>query len=307
MADTAESTTAEGTSRTKATFGVVILTQGTRPEDLKRGFRSLQAQRDVDLDVVVVGNGWRPEGLPDGFKALHLEENLGIPAGRNAGVPVVSGEFLFFLDDDAWLPEDDFLASCARLFREHPDIGMIQPRIEDPADPAAPQRWIPRLRKGGSHDSSNVFSVVEMAIAMRRDVFEMTGGWPSSFWYAHEGIEFAWRVWDTGFRTWYDGGLRAGHPVIDPRRHEEFFRLNARNRVWLARRNLHWPFSWAYVGSWTLVQLARSRRQPQQLKPWFAGWRSGWTQDPWAPGEARRKLKWSTIFRMGAAGRWPVI
>ncbi len=110
---------------------------------------------------------------------------------------------------------------------------MIQPRIEDPQDPDAPQRWIPRLRKGSAYASSNVFSVVEMAIAMRRDVFDRTGGWPSTFWYAHEGIEFAWRVWDTGFRTWYAGDLRAGHPVIDPRRHEEFFRLNARNRVWL--------------------------------------------------------------------------
>ncbi|MGM0929062.1 MAG: glycosyltransferase family 2 protein [Actinomycetota bacterium] len=300
-------TTATGDSAVLPTVGVVILTQGTRPEELQRGFASLQAQRGVSLDVVVVGNGWKPEGLPTGYKTLHLEENLGIPAGRNAGVPEVSGEYLFFLDDDAWLPDEDFLLSCAQLFRARPDIGMIQPRIEDPEDPDAPQRWIPRLRKGSAYASSNVFSVVEMAIAMRRDVFDRTGGWPSTFWYAHEGIEFAWRVWDTGFGTWYAGDLRAGHPVIDPRRHEEFFRLNARNRVWLARRNLRWPFSWAYIGSWTLVQILRSRRDLGQLKPWFAGWRAGWQQDPWGPGENRRKLKWSTIIRMGASGRWPVI
>ncbi|NMR31282.1 glycosyltransferase [Crystallibacter degradans] len=307
MESAKESTTAGDGSAAPPTFGVVVLTQGTRPEDLQRGFASLQAQQGVALDVVVVGNGWRPEGLPTGFKSLHLEENLGIPAGRNAGVPQVSGEYLFFLDDDAWLPDEYFLCKAAQLFQRQPDIGMIQPRIEDPVNPDAPQRWIPRLNKGEDTKSSNVFSVVEMAIVMRRDVFDRTNGWPATFWYAHEGIEFAWRVWDTGYRTWYAGDLRAGHPVIDPRRHEEFFRLNARNRVWLARRNLHWPFSWIYVASWTMVQVARSRRQPEQLKPWFAGWRSGWQQNPWGPNEERRKLKWSTVFRMGAAGRWPIV
>ena len=64
-----------------------MLTMGNRPDDLDRGLRSLLAQRDVELDVVVVGNGWQPTGLPDGVKAHGLPENVGIPAGRNAGVP----------------------------------------------------------------------------------------------------------------------------------------------------------------------------------------------------------------------------
>ena len=66
-------------------YGAVVLTMGSRPADLDRGLRSLLAQRDVDLDVVVVGNGWQPTDLPDGVKAHGLPENLGIPAGRNAG------------------------------------------------------------------------------------------------------------------------------------------------------------------------------------------------------------------------------
>ena len=51
-----------------AKVGVVILTQGTRPADLARGIRSMQAQQGVALDIVVVGNGWEPEGLPDGVR-----------------------------------------------------------------------------------------------------------------------------------------------------------------------------------------------------------------------------------------------
>ena len=33
-------------------FGVVILTMGTRPDDLARGIASVLAQQDVDTDIV---------------------------------------------------------------------------------------------------------------------------------------------------------------------------------------------------------------------------------------------------------------
>lgn len=285
----------------------MVLTQGNRPAEFQRALTSLLRQRDVQLDVVVVGNAWTPQDIPPGVATLALPENVGIPAGRNAGVEHVTGEFLFFLDDDAWLMDDDFLARCAEEFRRDESIGMIQPRIEDPDAVDYPRRWIPRIRKGSRFRSSNVFSVVEMAVALRREVFDATLGWPAPFFYAHEGIELAWRVWGVGSRTVYLGHLRAGHPVIDPRRHADYFTKNARNRVWLARRNLPWPVSWGYVGSWTLIQMARWRSEPENLKPWFSGWLAGWTQSPWAQGEPRRKLSWATVVRMGRAGRWPLV
>ena len=105
------------------TFGVVVLSQGKRLEELNRGFESLLAQKGVELDIVCVGNGWEPEGIPEQVKKLGLPENLGIPAGRNAGVPHVTGEFLFFLDDDAWLPDDTTLLRMAQLMRTKPKIG----------------------------------------------------------------------------------------------------------------------------------------------------------------------------------------
>lgn len=291
----------------KYSFGVVILTQGKRPEDLQRGIDSLFAQRGVDLDVICVGNGWEPTGLPDEVRTLALPENLGIPAGRNKGVPHVQGEFLFFLDDDAWLPDDTTLLRTAQLMRTQPRIGLVQPRVVDPARDDAPKRWIPRLKKGSAERSSNVFSVWEGAVALQRRAFDESGGWPAPFWYAHEGIELAWRVWDAGYQVWYMGDLSVAHPVIDPKRHDEYFYMNARNRVWLARRNLPFPFSWAYVASWTLVQAVRWARSPEQLKPWFQGWKDGWKHNPWADGEEQRKLSGRGVLTMSFAGRPPVV
>jgi len=288
-------------------FGVVVLTQGSRPDDLRRGLDSLLAQRGVDLDILCVGNGWEPTGLPEGVRSLALPENLGIPAGRNEGVPHVSGEFLFFLDDDAWLPDDTTLLRMAQLMRTQPRIGLVQPRVIDPDRDDAPTRWIPRLRKGSAEHSSNVFSVWEGAVALQRRAFDACGGWPAPFWYAHEGIELAWRIWDAGYQVWYMGDLSVAHPVIDPKRHDEYFFMNARNRVWLARRNLPFPFSWAYVGSWTLVQVLRWRSRSDQLRPWFEGWRAGWRDDPWAEDEPHRKLSGRGLLAMSMNGRPPVV
>ncbi|TFC19661.1 glycosyltransferase family 2 protein [Cryobacterium glucosi] len=283
--------------------GVVVLTQGTRPDDLASGIRSVLAQQEVVLDVVCVGNGWVPTGLPGAVQALALTENLGIPAGRNRGVPLVTGEYLFFLDDDASIPDPRFLSRAVAQLRADPSIGLLQPRVTDPTGAAAPTRWIPRIRKGAATESGAVFSVWEGAVVMPRAVFLATGGWAEPFFYAHEGIELAWRVWDQGLRTWYAGNLEANHPVIQPTRHADYYRLNARNRVWLARRNLPAVLVPVYAGSWLAIQLLRFRSDRPALRAWLAGFREGWRSNP---GE-RRPISARTIWRMSLAGRPPIV
>lgn len=286
---------------------VVVLTQGARPVELRRGVDSVLAQQGVTTDIVVVGNGWDPAtsdpALPDGVRTLALPENVGIPAGRNAGVPLVAGEWLFFLDDDADIPSPAFLADAVAKLQADPGIGMLQPRLRVPGGAASPRRWIPRIRKGDPERSSNVFAVLEAAVVLPREVFERAGGWADPFFYAHEGIDLAWKVWDQGRRVWYAGDLVAEHPSVSPTRHSYYYRLNARNRVWLARRNLPAVLIPLYVGSWTGIQLLRWFRKPAVLRAWFGGWAEGWRTDP---GE-RRPLRWRTVLRMTAAGRPPVI
>lgn len=283
--------------------GVVVLTQGTRATDLDRGIQSILAQNGVELDVVVVGNGWQPVGLPSGVRAVALPENLGIPAGRNRGVEHVTGEYLFFLDDDASIPSRTFLSDAIVKLRLDPDIGLLQPRVVDPSGATNPRRWVPRIRKGEATDSGNVFSVWEGAVLLPRPVFDATGGWAEPFFYAHEGIELAWRVWDQGLRVWYAGDLVAHHPAIEPTRHSYYYRLNARNRVWLARRNLPSVFIPLYVGAWTGVQVIRWARRPAALRAWFGGWMAGWRE----PAGERRRIGWVTVWRMTRSGRPPLI
>jgi GT2 family glycosyltransferase len=283
-------------------IGVVVLTMGTRPVDLDRALTSVVAQQDVDLDVVCVGNGWAPEGLPPGVRAVGLPENVGIPAGRNAGAAAVEADLLFFLDDDASLPDDRTLSRLAARFDQHPRLGLVQPRVEDPTGRPAPGRWVPRLRAGDHTRPGPATSLWEGAVMIRRAVFDVCGGWPDSFFYAHEGIDLCWRTWDSGHVAWYAGDEPVHHPVIDPRRHTEFYRLNARNRVYLARRNLPHPVGVLYVTSWVVLTVLRVRDRAA-LRAWFGGLREGYRSDP---GD-RRPMGWRTVWHLTRAGRPPVV
>jgi hypothetical protein len=92
------------------------------------------------------------------------------------------------------------------------------------------------------------------------------------------------------------------HPVTQPSRHAAYYRMNARNRVWLARRRLPWPLVPVYLGVWIVLTVARTRRLGL-LRIWAGGFVEGWRTDS---GE-RRPMRWRTVALMARLGRPPVI
>jgi GT2 family glycosyltransferase len=284
------------------TIGCVVLTMGNRPGSLARSLQSIRMQQDVDVDVAVVGNGWRPTALPDGVRAVALPENRGIPAGRNAGVPHVAGDVLLFLDDDASLADATFLHRALGLLAAHPDIGAIQARPVDPVTGETPRSFIPRLVVGDPARDSDLAALWEGTVVVRRSVYDAVGGWPEVFAYQHEGIEFAWRVIDAGYRVRYVGSLRTFHDAKAPGRDPSYYWTQARHRVWLARRNLPVPLATVYLLVWVMVTLARVRSR-RAVAESARGWLDGFRQ----PCGGRRPISWSAAWRMTRAGRPPVI
>ena len=283
-------------------IGVVVLTQGRRPAELAAALDSLAAQRGVETDVVVVGNGWQPSGLPEGVRAVALEIDRGIPAGRNAGVGAVAGELLFFLDDDARLAAPDALAKVAARFAADPGLGMLQLRVRASDGGPAPRDWVPRLRVGDPARTSEVTAVWEGAVAVRRTVFEQAGGWPEEFRFVHEGVDLAWRVMDTGRRVVYAGDIEVLHPSYATASHDYSAYYGARNRVFLARRNLPLPLGVLYVAGFGIrtLPLLRSRDRARAA---LRGYRDGLRH----PCGVRRRLRAGTLWRMTRAGRPPIL
>ena len=282
----------------------VVLSMGTRPAELATALKTLLAQEGVELDVVLVGNGWRPDGLPDGVRTVHLPDNVGIPEGRNIGAREARGDILFFYDDDAFLPTTDVLSRLVAEFAVDDRVAVVQPRGADPTGLPTPRRWVPRLRTDGDGDGGGGDVVVfwEGVCTIRRSAFEQVGGWPGHFWYGHEGIDLAYRLIDAGWRLRYQPEVVVNHPATTPTRHAVYYRMNARNRVWVARRNLPQPLAAAYITTWSLITVARVHRLAP-LRVWFAGLAEGLRGDP----GPRRPISWRTAWSLTRAGRPPIV
>ncbi|MDQ6851573.1 MAG: glycosyltransferase [Actinomycetota bacterium] len=290
-------------SRGAGRIAVVVLSQGNRPHELSRCLDSALAQTGVELDVLLVGNGWTPPTpLGRGVRTLALPQNVGPAAGRNAGVRESTAELVFFLDDDAWLDDPGVLRRVSDLFAERPTLGGLQLRVRD-EDGTTLRRWVPRVRVGDPARSGPAFALCEGVTMVRREAFEQVGGWPAAFFFGHEGIDLAWRMWDAGWELHYSGDLVARHPATPATRHAQFYRLNARNRVWVTRRNLPILPGAAYLAVWTVTSMARLIRRPAAARVWLRGFAEGWRTDP----GARRPMRWRTIGKLARLGQPPII
>ena len=280
----------------------VVLTMGDRPTELERAVRSALDQKGADVEVVVVGNGADVPALPDGVVTVRLPENRGIPGGRNEGVAASSGGIVVFLDDDGWYDSPDLAAHLVAAFAADPGLGIVSFRIRDPEGGHGARRHVPRLRAADPARSSRVTTFLGGASAIRRAAWDAAGGLPAAFFYAHEETDLAWRVLDLGYHIYYDAEAVMFHPIVKPTRHTGFFRMNARNRVWLARRRLPWPVAAVYLCVWAVMMVLRER-SVASLRAWARGFAEGWR----TPAGPRRPMTWRTVWRMTLLGRPPVI
>lgn len=288
-------------------LGAVVLTMGDRATELNALLESVAGQSGPPVHTVVVGNGAELPPLPDGVRPVQLDENLGIPAGRNAGIEAFGPagrdvDVVLFLDDDGLLPDRETANTLRACFDADPGLGIVSFRIADPDSGATQRRHVPRLRASHPERSSKVTTFLGGACAVRSAVFADVGELPGDFFYAHEETDLAWRALDAGWDIAYRADAVLAHPTTSPARHALYYRMIARNRVWLARRNLPAPLIPLYLGTWLLLTLLR-RPSRDARKAWFGGFREGWK----SPAGQRRPMSWRTAWRLTRLGRPPIV
>ncbi|WP_405795857.1 glycosyltransferase family 2 protein [Streptomyces sp. NBC_01506] len=283
--------------------GVAVLTMGDRPDELRALLASVGAQSQPAARVVVVGNGCPLPELPDGVVGIELARNVGLPAGRNLAVRELRGDVdvLVDLDDDGLLIADDVFARLADLYADDPRLGVVSFRIADETG-FTQRRHVPRLRAGDPMRGGEVTTFLGGGHGLSMPMLDEIGGWPDAFFFTHEETDLAWRALDADWKILYEPGLVLRHPRTSPARHAVFYRMTARNRVWMARRHLPAVLVPVYLGVWILLTVARTR-SPGGLRAWFGGFAEGVR----TPCGTRKPMRWRTVGRMARLGRPPVV
>ncbi|WP_435969266.1 glycosyltransferase family 2 protein [Streptomyces sp. Qhu_M48] len=286
--------------------GVAVLTMGTRPAELGALLDAVARQDEPAARIVVVGNGTGtlPE-LPEGVTGVELPENRGVSGGRNVAIETLRDfgdvDVVVDLDDDGLLVDTDVFSRLADLYEADPFLGVVSFRIADETGETQ-RRHVPRLGAKDPMRGGEVTTFLGGGHGLSMPMLDEIGGWPEDFFFTHEETDLAWRALDAGWKVVYEPKLLLQHPKTSPARHAVYYRMTARNRVWLAKRNLPALLVPVYLGVWTLLTVARTRSLPG-LASWFAGFAEGVRRS----GGPRHPMRWSTVRRMTRLGRPPVI
>ncbi|MFK0016615.1 glycosyltransferase family 2 protein [Streptomyces sp. NPDC091027] len=286
-------------------IGVVVLTMGDRPNELRTLLDSVAAQEGDPVTTVVIGQGVELPALPDGVHGVELAENLGIPGGRNVGLQWLrergGADVVVVLDDDGMLPRTDTFRLIREAFADRPDLGVVGFRIADEIG-VSQRRHVPRPGGRNPLVSGSVTTFLGGGHAIRMAVIDQVGDFPAPFFYAHEETDFAWRALDAGWEIDYRADMVLRHPRTEASRHAVYYRNTGRNRVWLAKRHLPAVLVPVYLATWAAYTVAQ-RPSAAGLAAWWAGFFEG-VRVPCPP---RRPMRWRTVWRMTRLGRPPVI
>jgi GT2 family glycosyltransferase len=292
-------------------IAVAVVTMGNRPVEVDALLTSVAKQDVAPARIVIVGNGCPlPEfaerlGLPGEVTTVELDENLGCPGGRNVGLSRLREfgdvDVVVELDDDGLLVDGDVLRKVRDLYAARPRLGIVGFRIAD-ENGETQRRHVPRVGAKDPMRGGPVTGFLGGGHALSMPMLAETGDWPAEFFFAHEETDLAWRAIDAGWTVLYEPELLLQHPKTSPARHAIYYRVTARNRVWLTRRRLPLALIPVHLGIWMLLTLLRTR-SVGGLRAWFGGFAEGLRKS----GGERRPMRWRTVWRLTRLGRPPVI
>lgn len=240
----------------------VILTRN-RCEHVLACLQSIAAQDYPCREVVVLDNGSSDDTarrVRQQYPEVHLvacSSNLGVAGGRNRAIEAAHGDICLVIDDDARLASAAATRACVDTFLADRAVGCVAFRIVNAVTGAEDRKTIPRADKRRPADGSDLAYFCGAGFAVRRQVFLDLGGFWEALGYAGEELDFSYRLLSAGHRIVYAAALTVLHdeaPAARP--HGQWVYFQARNRCWIALRNLPWRFAipttltwWAYTAT----------------------------------------------------------
>jgi GT2 family glycosyltransferase len=219
----------QGTATTAV--DVVIVNWNTADAAIKAAEAYLHSD-SVEARVTVVDNASQPEqqrlleeGCPEGARLMLQGENLGYGRAANLALGDGSADLVCVSNADV-LPESDALETLAAVVQGEARVGMVGPTFDSKTD-----RYHSRLPTGlamfgrifagtfsrgpvpppAPDEVKPVGQPSGACFVMRRETWELVGGFDDGFFLWYEDVDLAKRLHDEGYRNLVVGSAKVGH------------------------------------------------------------------------------------------------
>lgn len=244
------------TVNNKIRISLILITMN-RKDVLENCLRSLQKQTFSDMEIIVVDNASSDgtgdmvrRSFPD-VRYYHLNTNLGPTGGRNYGVRMSAAELCVFLDDDAVFTDGDALNRVVSYFRSGSELGCIAFRIVQPSNGCEEYKCIPRVDKKIINEDYECSYFCGGGFACRRSLFLKAGMFWEPLFYLVEELDLSYRLVNQGCKILRSSAISVIHyETPQGRIPGKWIYYGTRNHVWVALRNLPWPYAVSHIMLW---------------------------------------------------------
>ncbi len=189
----------------------ILVVTWNRKKDVLETVQSVYEQTYENFEIIVVDNG-SGDGTIEALRefwpevrVVALDRNLGISAGRNAGIGIARGEIIFCLDSDASLGQSA-LTNLVRRFQSDSDLGVINSKIVNAFTKeldGGPGWAYSEEQKANQNTEFLSWSFSEGGAAIRKQVLDKVGNFWELLFFGCEGQELSLRVWDANYKVLY--------------------------------------------------------------------------------------------------------
>jgi hypothetical protein len=209
--------------------------------------RTIESLREADLygrtEVIVVDNASQDDSrsivttrFPE-VAWIGLKHNIGFGKACNVGAQSAHGKYLLLLNPDT-LVSKNTLSACADFFAQHPEAGIMGPKIINPKGKLQPacrrsfpspmvafyrltglSKLFPKSKLLGRYNlnyldpeaMAEVDAVSGSFMFMPLALFRECNGFDETFFMYGEDLDLCWRVREKGRRVWYNPATQIVH------------------------------------------------------------------------------------------------
>ena len=217
---------------------------------------------DEKIEVIVVDNASTQDEATEiekrfpQVKVIKSDNNLGFAGGNNFGIQAAHGKYLFFINNDAILPQPSALSLLINRLESSAHIGMVCPKIRFTWDkqPIQYAGYTPlskiTLRNksiGFGEEDNGQYDIAHptpyahgAAMMVKREVIEKVGMMPECYFLYYEELDWSMMIRRAGYEIWYEPACTIFHKESQTTGQQSPLKTYyiTRNRLLFAQRNI---------------------------------------------------------------------